>query len=223
MPRTARLVVPGLPHHITQRGNRRQNVFFRDDDYELYIDLMAEWCARAGVDIWAYCLMTNHVHLIAVPDSEAALARAVSEAHRRYTQEINRRERWTGHLWQGRFASFVMDEPHTLLAARYVEMNPVAAHMTARPDDYRWSSVHAHLAGCDDRLAKAAPLREMVSVGWREFLMDEDDSFGSLLERHSSSGWPLGSDIFLESLEIRTGRAARPAPRGRPRLEERQD
>lgn len=222
MPRTARLVVPGLPHHVTQRGNRRQNVFFRDGDYELYIDLMAEWCARAGVEIWAYCLMTNHVHLIAVPESQAALARAVSEAHRRYTQELNRRECWTGHLWQGRFASFAMDESHTLQAARYVEMNPVAARMAARPEDYRWSSVHAHLAGRDDRLAKCTPLLAMAG-DWAAFLANEDPAFGALVDYHSSTGWPLGSDVFLDSLEIRTGRASRAAPRGRPRLEKKED
>ena len=219
MPRTARFVIPDMPHHVTQRGNRRQDVFFRDGDYELYIDLMAEWCARAGVEIWAYCLMTNHVHLIAVPKTPAALAWAVSEAHRRYTLEINRRERWTGHLWQGRFSSFVMDQPHTLMAARYVEMNPVAARMTARPEEYRWSSVDAHLAGRDDKLAKIAPLLDMVG-DWRDYLANEDAGFASVIDYHSSSGWPLGGDAFLDAIEVRTGRLARPAPRGRPRLEQ---
>jgi len=110
MPRIARVVAPGFPHHITQRGNRRQETFFRDEDYVAYKSLLSEWCQRHGVDIWAYCLMPNHVHMIAVPQDEDGLRLAVGEAHRRYTREINFREGWRGHLWQGRFASFPMDE-----------------------------------------------------------------------------------------------------------------
>ena len=126
MARLARIVVPGMPHHITQRGNRRQQTFFNSDDYSVYIDLMAQWCREQGVRIWAYCLMPNHVHLVAVPSSEGGLRRAIGEAHRRYTRRVNFREGWRGHLWQGRFASFVMDESYLLAAARYVELNPVA-------------------------------------------------------------------------------------------------
>ena len=173
MPRTARIVVPGVPHHVTQRGNRRQPVFFADSDYETYKTLMREWCAQAGVEIWAYCLMTNHVHLVAVPESAPALARAIGEAHRRYTAEINGREGWTGHLWQGRFASFAMDDAYALRAARYVELNPVAATMTRRAEEYAWSSARAHVAGRDDGLARVAPLRERVG-DWRAFLESGD-------------------------------------------------
>ena len=118
MARLARVVVAGMPHHITQRGNRRQQTFFSDEDYWAYVELMAEWCGEEGVEIWGYCLMPNHAHLIAVPKSEHALRRAIGEAHRRYTRRINFREGWRGHLWQGRFASFVMEEPHLLAAAR---------------------------------------------------------------------------------------------------------
>ncbi len=131
MARLARVVVPGMPHHVTQRGNRRQPTFFRHDDYEAYLELMADRCREEGVAIWAYCLMPNHVHLIAVPETEEALARAVGEAHRRYTRRINFRENWRGYLWQGRFASFVMDEPCLLAAARYVELNPLRASLVA--------------------------------------------------------------------------------------------
>ena len=110
MPRLARVVVPGLPHHITQRGNRRQQTFSCDEDYRSYLELMGQWCSAHQVEIWAYCLMPNHVHLIAVPQSADGLRRAVGEAHRRYTRSVNFREGWRGHLWQGRFASFVLDE-----------------------------------------------------------------------------------------------------------------
>lgn len=127
MARIARVIAPGIPHHVTQRGNRRQQTFFCDDDYQAYSDLMADWCKKYHVEIWAWCLMPNHVHLIAVPETEDGLARAIGEAHRRYTRRINFREKWKGHLWQERFASFPMDESYLLAAARYVEMNPVAA------------------------------------------------------------------------------------------------
>ena len=131
----ARLVIPGLPHHITQRGNRRQQTFFNDGDYAAYIELMAEWCREEGVEIWGYCLMPNHVHLIAVPKTEDGLRRAIGEAHRRYTRRINFREKWRGYLWQGRFASFIMDEPYLLAAARYVELNPLRAELVANALD----------------------------------------------------------------------------------------
>ena len=118
MARLARIVAPGLPHHITQRGNRRQKTFFHDDDYQQYLNLMREWCERHSVEIWAYCLMPNHVHLVAVPETEDGLAKAIGEAHRRYTRYVNFRKGWTGYLWQGRFASFPMDEAGGMAACR---------------------------------------------------------------------------------------------------------
>ena len=206
MARLARVVAPGLPHHITQRGNRRQDSFFNDDDYRVYLDLMAEWCAHYGVSIWAYCLMPNHVHLIAVPETERALGLAIGEAHRRYTRRVNFREGWRGHLWQGRFASFPMDERHLLAAARYVELNPVRAGITRRPEDYAWSSARAHLAGRDDRLVKAGPLLDMVG-DWAAFLaggLGEEE--GNVLRKHERSGRPLGGAGFVERLETELGR-----------------
>ena len=133
MARIARVVAPGYPHHITQRGNRRQETFFCDDDYRAYIELMSEWLAKHKVEVWAWCLMPNHIHLIAVPQIQEGLARAIGEAHRRYTRRIDFRENWRGHLWQKRFASFPMDETHLLAAVRYVEMNPVTANMVEQP------------------------------------------------------------------------------------------
>ena len=132
MARIARVIAAGIPHHITQRGNRRMQTFFGDDDYRAYIALLAEWCRKCRVQIWAYCLMPNHVHLIAVPESEDALRLGIGEAHRRYSRMINFRNNWRGHLWQGRFASFPMDETYLLAAARYVEMNPVVAGLVNR-------------------------------------------------------------------------------------------
>jgi len=153
MARIARVVAPGIPHHITQRGNRRQDTVFCVEDFQAYLVLLREWCGHWKVEIWAYCRMPNHVHLIAVPTSEDALQRAIGEADRRYTRRVNFREGWRGHLWQGRFASCPLDEPHTLAAARYIEQNPVRAGLAATPWDYPWSSVAAHVAGMGDRRA----------------------------------------------------------------------
>jgi putative transposase len=206
MARIARVVAPDLPYHVTQRGNRRQTTFFNDGDYETYLDLMAEWCRRRGVEVWAYCLMPNHVHLIVVPRREDGLRRGIGEAHRRYTRQVNFRENWRGHLWQGRFASFPMDEAYLLCAARYVELNPVRAGLVDGAEDYRWSSAAAHLAGRDDRLVQVGPLLGLAG-DWRTFLaggVAEADL--RLLRRHERTGRPLGSAGFVSRVEGLLGR-----------------
>ncbi len=211
-----------MPHHVTQRGNRRQQTFFNDGDYAAYIELMVEWCGKEGVEIWAYSCMPNHTHLICVPSSEEALRRAVGEAHRRYTRRINFREKWRGYLWQGRFASFVMDEPYLLAAARYVELNPVRAKLVARAEDWRWSSARAHMLGCDDALVKVAPLPAMVG-DWRAFL-DSALPEGELeeLRKHARTGRPLGGEAFLNCLEGLLSRVLKPMKGGRPKKRENQ-
>jgi REP element-mobilizing transposase RayT len=135
MARIGRFVVPDLPHHVTQRGNRRERVFFSDADYELYRDLLREACARESVAVWSYCLMPNHVHLILTPATPEGLGRALGKAHRRYSAFVNARNRVTGHLFQARFSSAVMDEEHLMAAARYVAMNPVRARLVERPEE----------------------------------------------------------------------------------------
>lgn len=213
MARIARVIAPGLPHHVTQRGTRRQQTFFHDDDYETYLALMSEWCRTYHVQVWAYCLMPNHVHLIAVPETEEGLARAIGEAHRRYTRRINLREKWRGHLWQERFTSFPMDESYLLAAVRYIEMNPVAAGMAVLPGEYRWSSAAAHIAGKDDQLVQVAPLLDMVR-DWQSFLTLTGEDDLSLLKKHERSGRPLGDVSFVEHLEHEMERLLRPAKRG---------
>jgi putative transposase len=209
-----------MPHYITQRGNRRQPTFFCDEDYQHYLDLMAEWCGFHSVEIWAYCLMPNHVHLIAVPESADGLARAIGEVHRRYTRMVNLREGWRGHLWQGRFASFVLDEPYLLTAARYVELNPVRAGLVKAPGRYQWSSAAAHVRGKDDALARVAPVLELAPK-WRAALarvIREEDI--RVLRAHEHTGRPLGDEAFLTTLENGLGRILKrqkPGPKGRPR------
>jgi putative transposase len=219
MPRLARLVLPGLPHHVTQRGNRRERTFFADGDYSLYKRYLADACDEIETAIWAWCLMPNHVHLVLVPSSERGLAAGVGPAHLRYTRAINAREGWTGHLWQGRFASFVMDERHLTACARYVELNPVRAGLVDRPEDWPWSSARAHLAGRSDGLVDPAPLLERWP-DWRAVLdaglRDEDREAIRLRER---SGHPLGDESFIASLAAATGRRLAPArPGRRPKL-----
>ena len=213
MARIARIVAPGYPHHITQRGNRRQPTFFCDEDYLVYINLMAQWCRHYKVAIWAWCLMPNHVHLIAVPETPEGLTRAIGEAHRRYTRHINFREDWRGHLWQGRFASFPMDEHHLLAAARYIEMNPVGADLVKQPEDYRWSSIHAHIEGKDDELVKVAPLLDLIP-DWSNFLATSTEEELNLLHRHERTGRPLGDLGFVETLEQILGRTLQPQKPG---------
>jgi putative transposase len=125
MTRIARVVVPGGPHHVTQRGNRGERIFASDDDYALYRDWLAEACRRFGVAVWAYCQMPNHVHLILTPSDPQGLALALSRAHRLYSGFVNARARRTGHVFQGRYGSVAMDEPHLIAAVRYVALNPV--------------------------------------------------------------------------------------------------
>jgi len=178
---------------------------------------MADWCREEGVAIWSYCLMPNHVHLIAVPKTEDGLRRAIGEAHRRYTRRINFRKKWRGYLWQGRFASFIMDEPYLLAAARYVELNPVRAKLVDRARDWPWSSAKAHLSGRDDRLVKVAPLLAMVA-DWKAFLRSAlpEEELRDIRE-HGRTGRPLGSAMFLERLEATVGRILKPQKGGRPR------
>jgi len=203
----ARLVVPHYPHHVTQRGNRRQTVFFHESDYTRYLSLMAKFCAHAGTRVWAYCLMPNHVHLIMVPNKTDGLRAALSEAHRRYTRYINFREQWRGHLWQERFYSFVMDEPHLVSAMRYVERNPVNAGLCRDPWDWPWSSAKAHLEGRNDILVQVETLRGYIH-DWRDYLQSEEDVAASQqLKRHTRTGRPLGDDRFIERLEGLTGRS----------------
>lgn len=218
MARIARVVVPGISHHVTQRGNRRQPVFFNSADYQAYLKLMAGWCTQELVEVWAYCLMPNHMHLVVVPETEHGLARSIGEAHRRYTVRVNRRENWRGYLFQGRFASYPMDESYLLAAVRYTELNPVRAGLVEKPWQYLWSSARAHVVGKDDRLVKVKPMLERID-DWREYLEAGLDGIDlDVIRRHIRSGRPLGSPGFVESLEARTGRTLAPRKRGPKRL-----
>jgi putative transposase len=215
MARLPRLVLPGIPYHVTQRGNRRQQTFFEDADYALYRDLLAQSAERAEAEVWAYCLMPNHVHVIVVPSDADGLRRTFADTHRRYTGYINARNRWTGHLWQGRFGAVAMDEAHLASAVRYVALNPVRAKLVKCAQDWPWSSVAAHRAGEDDALVTVAPVLERYG-DFAAFLGDPggDEAAWKALRMAETSGRPLGSEAWLERLEERTGRTLKPQRRG---------
>ena len=215
MARLARLVVPGLPHHVTQRGNRRGATFFEDGDYALYRDLLADAAGWARTEVWAWCLMPNHVHVILVPSDEDGLRRTFADLHRRYTGFVNARARTTGHLWQGRYGSVAMDEAHLHNAIRYVSLNPVRARLVKRARDWEWSSVRAHLAGRDDGVVGVAPVLDRVG-DFARFLdepVDEGTAYAAL-RRAETIGRPIGDPDWLEALEARTGRSLAPGRRG---------
>lgn len=209
MARMARLVVPGYPHHITQRGNRRMKTFFSDNDYQAYLDLLVEGIKLSQTEIWAYCLMPNHVHLIAVPQREDSLSILFRHVHRKYSRRINIRENWKGHLWQERFHSFVMNEEHLIAGVRYVELNPVRAKLCDRPEDWHWSSARVHLGRQDCRIINTTPMLERI-VDWDAYLsMQEDETDMALIRQHTKTGRPSNDEGFIASLEMMTGKVLR--------------
>ncbi|MBN2224383.1 MAG: transposase [Deltaproteobacteria bacterium] len=204
MARLARVVAPGFPHHVIQRGNRRQQTFFSDEDYRTYLRLLFQYCNKYSVEIWAYCLMPNHVHLVVVPHTNEGLAGAIAGTHRSYTNSINTREEWQGFLWQGRFSSYPMDEQYTVAATRYIEMNPVRAKLVKQPQDWQWSSARAHIDRKEDGLVTIQPLLGMVG-NWEAFLKEEQ-SYTTDIRNHAKTGRPLGSRNFISKLEKKLNR-----------------
>lgn len=206
MPRNARIVVPDHPHHVVQRGNRRQKVFFSDRDKVAYLNFLRLYAKPAGIEILAYCLMDNHIHLIAVPKKEDSLAIGLKEAHVRYTRMINFREGWRGYLWEGRFKSHPLSESHLYSAIRYVERNPVRAKIVSKADDYNWSSAKAHVSKEKNVLLDDNYFLPEIE-DWSLFLADGDNETDkALLKQHARTGRPLGDNNYIETLEKLTGR-----------------
>jgi putative transposase len=206
MARQARLVVPGLPHHVTQRGNQGQRVFFDDRQYDWYLRLVAEAARQSEVEIWAYCLMPNHVHFIVAPGREDGLRRAFAGPHKRYAAAVNQRRGVSGHLWQGRFASYVMDERHLMAAVRYVELNPVRAGLARRAQDWRWSSARAHLGLAADPAVSCQPMWDRVEDYAGYLDAEGDPRAEEALRRSYSTGRPVGDLAWVRGLELSAGR-----------------
>jgi REP-associated tyrosine transposase len=214
MARLARVVIPGHPHHVTQRGNGRARTFFSDADYALYRDLLAENCRAAEVEVWAWCLMPNHVHLILVPSDPDGLRRALARVHRSYAGIVQARRKRSGHFWQGRFGAVAIDEAHLAAALRYVSLNPVRARLVERAQNWRWSSTSAHLRGKDDGLTELKPISDRFPR-FADLLASapEADLFDQL-RAAESVGRPLGDDRFLSRIKRLTGRNLKPGKRG---------
>ncbi|MEX2164157.1 MAG: transposase [Sulfuricaulis sp.] len=222
MPRLARTVFARVPHHVTQRGNRREKVFFTDADRTAYLDWLKEYCQQHRVDVLAYCLMTNHIHLVVVPETDHGLERVLKPLHMRYAQRINQARGWKGHLWQGRFFSSPLDEPYLWAAVRYVERNPVRAKMVRKAENYRWSSAGGHCGLRPDTVLtqKSFWRKQFGSIGrWSARLAEGDAPEAmQVLRRNADKGLPCGSEKFIQQLEKRAGRLLQYRPRGRPKM-----
>ncbi len=225
MPRRPRFVLPGVPHHVTQRGNNRQNVFFSDQDRIRYIQILHQYSRRHDLCILGWCLMTNHVHLIGIPGTPESLALALGQAHSQYSLEQNRRHRRVGHLWQNRFFSCALGPTHLFSAMHYVDLNPVLAGIAAEPCDWRWSSARAHTSPqVHDELLDWPWLRwmEETELGtwsysdWKATHVAMPPEEPDRMRRATKLGEPLGSDEFVRNLEATAGRRLRVWAQGRP-------
>ncbi len=216
MPRQARVIVPDFPHHVTQRGNRNQTTFFSDSDKKAYISILINELRRARtVEIWAYCLMNNHVHFVAVPKTSDALADVFGTTHKKYSLMINRRNKWKGYLWQGRFGSCVMDEKHLHAAVRYVENNPVKAGIVQQAEQYPWSSASARVLGRKDPLLTLCYLDKEIR-DWKSYLKKSDDERVQEIEKSAKTGRPCGDGLFVKKIEEILNQTISKRPRGRP-------
>ena len=208
--------MPGYPHHVTQRGNRRADVFEVDADREAYLRFLQKYAVRHGLAVWAYCLMTNHVHLVVVPERQESLGRALRDAHTVYAMYFNTRTRLTGHVWQGRFYSTPMDDPHLWAAVRYVEQNPVRAGLVERAEDYAWSSAAAHCGLRPDAVLSAGFPEPGIIENWQAWLSEaEDEEAIAHIRQQTHTGRPCGSPQFLTHLENMLQRVLRPKKRDR--------
>ena len=220
MPRTARIVIPDIPHHITQRGNNKQDVFFVDDDRRFYLSLLKKHTEQYGLEILGYCLMSNHIHLIARPNDKSSIAKAIGITHFKYTKYINRMHGRSGHLWQNRFYSCPLGKIHFWRTLRYIEQNPLRSKVTKKAANYKWSSARAHLNGEDQTglLNMSWWKQASAQIDWRQALQRPlAKKYAEQIRDKTSTGRPLAQDSFVSKLETFIGRRLRPLPAGRPK------
>ena len=220
MPRHARIVIPGVPHHITQRGNDRQQVFYSDEDYSAYLSMLRKQSDKYGLDILAWCLMPNHIHLIARPHQQDSLAKTIGRTHLHYAQHFNDTHHRTGHLWQNRFFSCPLGRNHFWRAVRYVEQNPTRAKITDQPWQHKWSSAAAHLTGRDTMGLLNMPWWKNLSarIDWRRALqIPQSPATLEQIRTSTNTGRPLADNSFLTALETHLNRPLRPRSPGRPK------
>lgn len=221
MPRIARIIAPGYPHHVTQRGNNRAPVFFDDEDRQTYLKLLAAYAHRHSLQICAYCLMDNHIHLLVVPETETGLARGIGLTNQVYTQYLNRKLGQSGRVWQNRFFScLVGNEQYLWAVARYIERNPLKLGLAKKPEAYRWSSAKAHLTGAADAvLGPFSWLAPSERSAYRKFVRTANEEMDEAIRRATRTGRPFGSEKFIETLESQRKQPLRAKKVGRPRKE----
>jgi len=219
MPRIARAVAAGFPHHIVQRGNNREKVFIDDEDREKYIDLLKKYSRKRDAQVLAYCLMTNHVHLLVKPKENESMYKMMQGVTLCYTQFANRKYNRTGRLWESRYHSCVVDKDSYLWSvARYIETNPVRAGMVKKAEDYAYSSAQAHVIGKEDNILNEELIAETQRKEYRAFIREKGaEKDRDLIRYHTRTGKPLGDEAFMKRMEKRTGRDLALRPRGRPR------
>jgi putative transposase len=213
--RRARVNAAELPYHVTQRGNRRADIFLEAEDRHVYLELLREYSTQHRLRLWTYNLMSNHTHLIVLPETETALSATLRDTHGAYASTFNKKYGLSGHLWQARFYSCLLDDDHLVHAVRYVECNPVRAGLVDRAEDYPWSSALPHTLGIKDRyLDEGLPLLEWIE-NWSGWLAqaDNENAFQSIRVA-TSTGRVCGSDEFIRRIEAGTGRCLRPRKRG---------
>ena len=223
MPRTARTVIADVPHHVTQRGNNRQDVFFSDQERLKDLEILKRESRRHELEIHAWCLMTNHIHIVGVPRHERALALTLGRTHFMYAQHVNRLHHRSGHLWQNRFYSCPVEDAGYPAVLRYVETNPVRAGLASDAWRYEWSSAAAHTGGADPIGLLNTTLWGHIATpaDWKQYLAAaQDKDLDHLIRTRTHQCRPLGSDSFVSQLETLTGRNLQPPPRGRPRKEQ---
>jgi len=225
MARLGRYFLAGQPLHVIQRGNNRQAIFFAEEDHRLYREWLAGAAAEHGCAVHAYVLMTNHVHLLVTPATPESLPRAMQSLGRRYVRHVNAVHRRTGTLWEGRYRAAPIDsEAYFLACCRYIELNPVRAHMVRHPRDYPWSSYRAHAQGAADPLVESHELYRRLgrTAAARQeayralFRIPLESAFVGELRAATNGGWALGQEAFRARVAKTTGRRAAPLPRGRP-------
>ncbi len=219
MPRIARIVAPGYPHHVTQRGNNRTRVFFDDEDRRTYLSILSLYAQKNSLELWAYCLMDNHFHLLVVPENENSLAKGVGLTNQIYTQYLNRKRGQSGRIWQNRFFSCIVEDNQYLWAvARYIECNPVKAGLVGAPEEYLWSSAKAHLINTKDPLLHTPSWLDLTDYqAYVGFIRKSDSEADMAIRKATSTGRPFGTESFLEKMEFKLGQSLRRKKPGRPR------
>jgi putative transposase len=221
MPRIARIVIPNYPHHITQRGNYKQRVFTEKDDYRFYLKWLNKYSKKYSLKVLSYCLMPNHVHIAAIPGNEDSLAKTFNTSHMVYAHYFNNKNQITGHLWQGRFFSCVLDDSHLHSVIRYIENNPVRAGIVENPWEWQWSSAKQHALKEKDNLLTLTEIETFMDTGnWKDYLAQEEkEEVENNIRKNTLNGRPLGRDSFISKLEDSLGKRLRALPLGRPRKE----